>query len=176
MQRTERRAALRMLQIAGVSINVCVCVKKKRKRRRKIFPSDSLCEWKGRMLTYMNVCSPSPSLPSCCCYVMSVCYETLHWKTRAHWSASSEHTQTHTHTRRSSGDWFHHPFLVWKRMHTLSLHSCIQYVCTCECVQYHTLTGCTLVNPSVAARLWKCAELPDELLKNVGGWASTWGW
>lgn len=56
---------------------------------KKIFPSDSLCQWKGWMLTYIDVCSPSPLLPSsqlhsCCCYVMSVCYETLHWKTRAH--------------------------------------------------------------------------------------------
>lgn len=34
----------------------------------------------------------SSELHSCCCYVMSVCYETLHWKTRAPRSARKEHT------------------------------------------------------------------------------------
>lgn len=103
------------------------------------------CQWKGWILTY--ICAPplSTQLHSCCCYVMSVCYETLHWSTQASRSASSHiHTQTH----KSCGDFFYLlafllysseciPFFAWKPVLQINWkHGCYEYM-------------------SIISRLWK---------------------
>lgn len=104
----------------------------------KIFPSDSLHQWKGRKLTYIDVCSlsplpPSSELHSCCCYVMSVCYETLHWKTRDPWSSSSECVLVHTHIQALG------IVCVWANINVVlksgqrRLYFLLHTVCVCVC-------------------------------------------
>lgn len=135
MQHTQRKIALWLLHTAGDGISVW----------NKDFP-----QWlplvSGRVGCWRTlVCAPSlystpPSssqLHYCCCYVMSVCYEILHWKTRAH-----DHL-AYTHTKAF------HPLCVYvcvmerERANAYAVNvvgksvlvcSCIQYICLCVCI------------------------------------------
>lgn len=154
-----QRAVLWMLRITGV-LSALVC------EIWSFYPVIPSCWWKGWMLTYIDVCSPYPPplssrLHSCRCYVMCVCYETLHWKTRVHWSVSSEHKHTHI---RAPGNCFH-PLFVCEQMQMLSSER--TKVSACNTLQYvsayYKLIECIDVNLSAIVRLWKCAELLNEL-------------